>query len=213
MPITSVLAALSMASALCAIACEWPKRRRAFYLFKPLTTVLVAGYALTAAAPTSFYPLVVLIALGFCLIGDIALMFDGNPPFIVGLSSFLIAHLLFAGAFLHGLPQWAFGHYALAGLVFGVVGLAILLPRAGPLRPAIVAYVVVLIGMWLAADARFALLADDASRFALIGATVFIASDSLLAWNRFVRPLPPPLAQPLILGTYFPAILLIAMSV
>ena len=209
-PATECLAGAAALSAAAAIACDWRERRRAFYLLKPLTTALVIALAIMSASRLSLYAQLVIAALVLCMLGDVALMWDSDRAFIAGLSSFLLAHLLFAAAFGHGLPQLAPGHYALAGLVFGAAGLALLMPRAGKLRLPVFAYVLVLLAMWLAADARFSQLADPPSALALIGATVFIASDSLLAWNKFLRPL--PLAQPLILGTYYPAILLIALS-
>lgn len=203
-----LLASLSM---VCAIACDWNRRQRAFYLFKPLTTLLVIATALMLPAPDGTYARMIEVALVFCLFGDIALMFQGDAAFVAGLSSFLIGHLLFAAAFLHGVPALSSGHWAWIGGVYGVIGLAILMPRVGKLRIPVLAYIGVLLAMWLAADARLSQLGGGSARLVLAGASVFIASDSLLAWDRFVKPL--PLAQPLILGTYFPAIMLIVASI
>lgn len=202
---------LAIASMVCAIACDWSTRKPAFYVFKPLTTVLVIATALALPATDAVYARMIEVALVFCLLGDIALMFKGDPAFIAGLSSFLIGHLLFAAAFLHGVPALAPGHLALIGGLYGAIGLFILMPRVGKLRIPVLAYVAVLLAMWLAADARLTQLGGVPALCVLTGASVFISSDSLLAWDRFVKPL--PLAQPLILGTYFPAIMLIAWSI
>lgn len=198
-------------SALAAIACDWRRRLKPFYLFKPLTTALVITAAFASTTTASFYGMAVAVGLVFCMLGDIALMGSGDRAFMAGLGSFLIGHLMFVAAFLSGLRKIAPGAHALVGAVFGLAGLVILMPRAGKLRLPVLAYIMVLLAMWLAADARFTQFVDGPSRLALLGASVFIASDSLLAWDRFVGRL--PLAQPLILGTYYPAIMLIAMSV
>ncbi len=203
-----LLASLSM---VCAIACDWNTRKPAFYLFKPLTTLLVIGTAFMLPAVDASYARMIEIALVFCLLGDIALMFHGDAAFIAGLSSFLVGHLLFAAAFLHGVPSLMPGHLAWIGGLFGAIGLYILMPRVGRLRIPVVAYIAVLLAMWLAADARLTQIGGESAMRVLIGASVFIASDSLLAWDRFVKPL--PISQPLILGTYFPAIMMIAWSI
>jgi uncharacterized membrane protein YhhN len=46
---------------------------------------------------------------------------------------------------------------------------------------------------------------------AFAGAILFLISDSVLAYDRFAKKLSP--AQAIILGTYFPAQLLIALSI
>ena len=208
MNIGFVLAGISMVAA---IACDWNTRKAAFYLFKPLTTAVVIATALMLPAADASYARLIEIALLFCLLGDIALMFHGDAAFIAGLSSFLVGHLLFAAAFLQGVPLLAPGHFAWIGALYGAVGLVILMPRVGKLRIPVAAYVAVLLAMWLGADARLSQLGGAAALRVLIGASIFIASDSFLAWDRFVKPL--PLAQPFILGTYYPAIMLIASSI
>src|SRR6185436_2414977 len=102
-----MIPALAVAAALCAalaIAADWPdrpeRRHRAFYLLKPLTTLLIAGMA--AAAPGSAYQHWILLALALSLAGDVCLMFQGDRWFVAGLASFLLAHLAFVSAFMQG---------------------------------------------------------------------------------------------------------------
>ena len=88
----TILCGLAAISALAAIAADWnEKRHRAFYVLKPLTTLLIAGIAL-CGAPGDFRMLL-LAALLLSMCGDICLMFPGNGWFIGGLGSFLVAHL------------------------------------------------------------------------------------------------------------------------
>jgi uncharacterized membrane protein YhhN len=214
--ITIALTAAAAISALAAIAADWEERRqRSFFLLKPLTTLLIIGIA-ASIDWNDPYAKAVLIALALSLCGDVFLMFgDGarasDRAFIAGLASFLLAHVAFVVAFVHGLrvpdlPGW------LAAVVFYAGALLfVLLPRAGALKLPVLAYCLVLAAMVFAAAARHAALGDADSLRALLGALLFMLSDSLLGWRRFVGRYRA--AQALILSTYWSAIGLIAWSV
>jgi uncharacterized membrane protein YhhN len=88
--------------------------------------------------------------------------------------------------------------------------LALLWRRVGALRPAVTAYAAVLTAMWLAAEGRWATVGDRPALLALSGASLFMLSDGLLAWDRFGRHF--AFAQVLVLATYFPALWLLACS-
>ncbi len=214
--IATALTVAAGASALLAIAADWEERRhRTFFVLKPLTTLLVIGVA--AALPaTGDYRLWVLTALVLSLFGDVFLMFgDGarasDRAFLAGLGSFLLAHVAFVCAFVQDLrapelPGW------LAVVVFYAVALMlVVLPRAGALKLPVLVYGLVLAAMVFAAAARHASFADAAALRALLGALLFLVSDSLLACRRFVGRYRG--AQALILSTYWAAIGLIAWSV
>lgn len=208
-PALSITAAVS---AVLAIAADWNARRhRAFYVLKPLTTVLIIAIALAAQPLAPTYQYWIVAALTLSLAGDVCLMFDGDRWFVAGLGSFLLAHGAFAAAFLEGVaapnpPGW------LAAVVFYAAGmLFVLLPRAGRLKLPVLGYCLALAAMVFTAAARQASLHDAASLSALCGALLFLLSDSVLGWRRFVGPFRG--AQALILSTYWTAIGLIAWSV
>lgn len=216
----TALSAAAAVSALLAIAADWDERRhRAFYVLKPLTTLLIVGIALAAIPAAPAYRHWIVGALLLSLAGDVCLMFThgaGARPtderwFIGGLGSFLLAHGAFAAAFLQGVtapdpPGW------LAAVVFYAGGLLfVLLPRAGALKLPVLAYCLALAAMVFTAAARHAALMDSASLCALLGALLFMLSDSALGWRRFVGRFRG--AQALILSTYWSAIGLIAWSV
>jgi uncharacterized membrane protein YhhN len=206
-----LIAAAGISGLLALLAERREPRHRAFYFLKPLTTIFILGGAATAHPADDAYQQWILLALALSLVGDIALMFEGDRWFLCGLSSFLLAHLAFVVAFLSGLqspepPIWSYGVLLWAFAMFSV-----LWPRAGRLKIPVLAYGLALAVMVLAAAARNAAQADDASLLILCGALLFMASDSLLAWRRFVRPYPG--AQALILSTYWIGIGLIACSI
>lgn len=216
------LSACAAVAAALAIAADWDeRRRRAFYVLKPLTTLLIIGIALAAQASSPAYQTWIVAALVLSLAGDVCLMFTrgagasargaDNRWFIGGLGAFLLAHGAFAAAFLQGVaapdpPGW------LAAVVFYALGmLFVLLPRAGALKLPVLVYCLALAAMVFTAAARHAALADAQSLCALLGALLFMLSDSALGWHRFVGRFRG--AQAVILSTYWTAIGLIAWSV
>lgn len=194
-------------SAALAIAGNLAAQPVLIYIFKPLTTLLVIGYAFKRGSDQPLLRRWVLLGLVLSLIGDVALMWP-KQGFLPGLVSFLLAHLCYLWAFtrerrLAAWP-WPFVAYALlAALILGQ-----LWPGVPPgLRVPVLAYVVCLAAMaaqtavlgWLSRGTpqgrRAAVLA--------LGGFLFLCSDALLASNKFGGPL--PLASLWILATYWAA--------
>lgn len=153
----------------------------------------------------------IVAGLVFSLLGDVLLM--ASPRlFVGGLLAFLVAHLCYLRAFTCDtrlLAQPA----AFAGLLFVGAGiLAVLWPGLdASLRIPVLAYMLVLVAMAAQAIARARLHPGLSTRYAAIGALLFVASDSLLAIDRFRAPI--PLAALWVLGTYWAAQWGIAQSV
>lgn len=199
-------------SALLAIACERDSgRHRAFYVLKPLTTVLLLGAAITAPNADPRYSMLIAAGLAASAVGDACLMFEGQNAFMGGLGSFLIAHLLFVAAFAGATPAWTVPPWSLAFVLYGLAFFAWLLPRTGPLKIPVLVYGTVLMAMAVLAAARWQARGDPSGLLAFAGSLLFVVSDSALAVRRFVRPYTR--AQTLILGTYWPAVGMIAASV
>lgn len=167
-------------------------------LFKPLAMVFalvcVAAYARPISksdnnkAKIRIYWL--LGALLFSLTGDVCLMLD--DLFIPGLVSFLLAHLCYIALFKQG-ASWFYKPAALiTTLLLGAAMYALLwlggLPAA--LRLPVLAYVVIIALMAAQAWGRRAQHKQPGSLLVAVGASVFMLSDSVLAINRFVEPLP-----------------------
>jgi alkenylglycerophosphocholine/alkenylglycerophosphoethanolamine hydrolase len=124
-------------------------------------------------------------ALLFSSAGDVFLGVDGDGLFIYGLGSFLIAHLLYTALFARSRPrplaarpaQWSL----MAALVLysGALG-AWLYPSLGDLSLPVVAYVSAITLMGLSA-----ILAGFRTRWVIVGALLFIISDSLIGVTRF----------------------------
>jgi uncharacterized membrane protein YhhN len=207
----SILSACVLLSAVLTIWFDATGERRLFRVSKPLTMALVITVALVARIPApAAYKTLVLAALLCSLVGDIALMFP-EKWFTAGLGSFLVAHVFYILAF-----KPAPGHPISAGmlapfLIFGLLMFRILSPSLGRLKFPVLVYVAAITVMAALAAARFVARGGTRPLLAFAGAVLFLVSDSVLAYDRFVKKLGP--AQIIILGTYFPAQLLIALSI
>lgn len=192
------------------IRAEYRGPRWQVYLCKPLTTTLLLALALIAPGPDARYQSAVAAGLALSLCGDVFLMLPGDR-FVAGLASFLLAHVAYLVAFTTGVPLGTAPGllipFALAGAaVFGLVW-----PRLGGLRGPVLLYVAVIAVMAGQAAARAWTLRTTPALLAAAGAALFVASDALLALNRFRTPLLS--AQALVMGTYVAAQWLIALSV
>lgn len=143
---------------------------------------------------------VVVLAIVFSCAGDVFLMFQSANPifFMLGLGAFLVAHVFYI--FTYKQHQHGDDSHALQGLqkvrfgfpiVFAGIGLVtILYGNLGELKIPVIVYAAVLTFMVLTALYRFG--KTNASSFALVfaGAILFMMSDSLIAINKFMEPLP-----------------------
>ncbi len=182
-----------------------------YMVFKPVVMLLaiafVAVRAQSAGAITRFDKLLI-AALVFSLGGDVFLMLPGNF-FIPGLASFLVAHLFYLTLFRQG-QRWFPSHRALVAVpAVGAIMYAIVWGGLTDpvLKIAVAAYVSVISLMAAQAIGRATVLGDASARWVAIGTCVFMVSDSLIAINKFVQPV--PLASLWILATYYCAQLLI----
>jgi uncharacterized membrane protein YhhN len=179
-------------------------------VFKPLTMVFAIILVASATHRTAdglrgSAPL--LLALAASLAGDVFLMVPGY--FIPGLVSFLCAHLAYIALFKRGQPWFPSRVALLVPLGFAGVMYAVLwfggLPAG--LRGPVAAYVLVIALMAAQAIGRAMVLKHRGALWVALGAGFFMLSDTLLALNKFVTPL--PLAPLWVLATYYTAQVLI----
>lgn len=148
--------------------------------------------------------------------GDLALMkeADGAQYFIIGLVSFLLAHLCYIKAFiktpyrnrkslLRSKP-WIWFIFILleAGL------LNLLFPYLDEMKVPVVIYATIIILMSTYALNRYGRVNDSSFNYIFIGALIFLVSDTTIAVNKFYTPF--KLAGFCIMCTYIVSQLLIA---
>lgn len=158
------------------------------YLCKPATLVaLIAAAAALSPAPAAGARRAWFVAALVCsLVGDVLLMLP-RDRFVAGLAAFLLAHLAYvAGLWAHGPAGDAFV-VATVVVALAVAPVAVRVLRAlrsdPSVRTTVALYMVVISAMLASALSTGNVLAG-------MGAVLFVASDSTIAWNRFVRPLP-----------------------
>ena len=188
---------------------------------KPIATLALIGVAWPpgagAAALTApgFAPWTLVVpGLLLCAIGDAALIAKKPAAFMVGVVTFLIAHLLYAAAFLLGgaVPLWS---PAVGVLVFGAASGWLVRQMWGNLPPALrlplLIYTAACTAMAAAALATVGgPWATGVSLVLAAGGALFFVSDSNLAWNDFVAPYPH--GQTVTLTLYWAGQLCIALA-
>jgi uncharacterized membrane protein YhhN len=198
------------------IVSDYREARVVKYISKPLATVLIISLALATQPIDRMYQVLIVVGLVFSLAGDVFLMLPEQPRsyFIPGLIAFLIAQVCYIVAFSTQ-AAWAPSQVPVL-LPFALFGLgtgAYLWRHLGPMKVPVACYMVVILTMGWRAAARIP--GDDrlltSAVLATIGAVVFIISDATLAISRFARPFRA--SQAIVLGTYFAAQTLIALSV
>jgi uncharacterized membrane protein YhhN len=209
-----VLSPLALLAAFLAIRADYRGPRWQHYLGKPLATALIIVIALSRALDEPrAYAMAIVAGLLCSLAGDIFLMLPADR-FIAGLVSFLLGHLAYIVAFSIApgarlSPRSALLLVPL--LLYGAGVFRRLLPHLGGLAPPVLVYMLVIVAMaWRALD-LWAAARTLAAFSAALGAVLFVASDSLLAFNRFIGKFVA--AQALVLGTYYAAQWLIGLSV
>jgi sterol desaturase/sphingolipid hydroxylase (fatty acid hydroxylase superfamily)/uncharacterized membrane protein YhhN len=192
-------------------AADWTELHE---FFKPATLLLAIGWVLLrlwGAGGVTRRALLLVLALAASCLGDVLLMLRGQ--FIPGLVAFLCAHLAYLALFRSDAPLLAHRRAVMGTLAVGAVMYGVLVAGGLPieLRGPVAAYVLV-IGLMAAQAIGRALIgprgatgapARQAAWGVAIGAMLFMLSDSLLAINRFVTPLPA--AQLWVLASYYAA--------
>jgi uncharacterized membrane protein YhhN len=158
------------------------------YLCKPLTLVLFVGAAMALDPADDTVRTWFVVALVLSLIGDVFLMLP-EDLFVPGLVAFLFGHVAYiVGMLVDGLvaPRAGIG-LLLVALALASIGIRVLRgvreSEEPELERPVIAYMGVISTMVVCAIG----VGHPAG---VVGAGLFYASDSLIAWNRFVHESP-----------------------
>ncbi|HAS44877.1 MAG TPA: lysoplasmalogenase [Microscillaceae bacterium] len=189
------------------------------YIFKPLLMLWLLGYFLIQIKPVKQSPdyhpsfaRLIILALVFSWLGDVSLMFVEQAAifFVVGLGNFLIAHIFYVLAYHRSValsqkqgyitkkPLWI-----LPFLLVGVGLYGYLFPSLKDLAIPVAVYATTIVLMGIFALNRKGTTSTLSYQYIFFGALLFIVSDSCIAINKFVTPLPQ--AGLIIMVTYIAA--------
>ena len=161
------------------------------------------------------------LAFFFCFLGDFFLLWDKeNTYFILGLTSFLIAHIFFI-VFFFRLKKFTDKYrlflFATATLVFGYIGFLQFLIWQGTTRQNMQIPVIVygaIIGVMLLTaihSINNKSLKRLSKNYFIPGAILFVASDSILALNKFSINI--LYGEVIVMVTYAAAVFMLSMGV
>ena len=183
-----LLLAITLAVAVADWAAVHAQRKGVEYVAKPLTMVGLILVALSLDVSSDLERGAFIVALVLSLIGDVFLMLPGEKWFVFGLGSFLAGHL----AYVVGL--WIAGVHPAelaAGVVIVIVAVLVLGRRIVKAvdtsdAPELALPVSMYIGV---ISLMLASAIGTGNAFAIVGASLFYASDALIAWTRFIQEL------------------------
>lgn len=154
---------------------------------KPLLMPSLAAYFFFSVKQKNKLAFLIIIALLFSWTGDVMLMFEELKPiyFMLGLVSFLLAHIIYIFVFNKSSQDFKPKIFTYSTgfllMLFGMLMLLLMWSGLGNLKIPVTVYTSVIMIMGVSALFRKA----DGASLVLIGAILFIASDSLLALNKF----------------------------
>lgn len=177
------------------------------WLTKPTATAIALAMVLPVGGA---YARAIALGLAFAIGGDVFLMLPGDY-FLFGLICFLLTHLAYIFALTRQVrfaarPAVFAGFALIAGLIVALLWPGVPAPMRGP----VIGYALVISAMAAQAVTRGLNAPSPSAKLALWGSLFFLVSDTILAFNRFRTPVP---ASPLlVLGTYYAAQYLFAVS-
>ncbi|MBX7181459.1 MAG: lysoplasmalogenase [Bacteroidia bacterium] len=190
----------------------------AIFLVKPAVTGFIIYYFYTQSKKNvSVFSKSILIGLIASLGGDIFLMFPRYNPnfFLVGLVSFLIAHLFYIRGYFQNIKQS--GHSNSFSVKVMVSNPIVLMSLAmyslmkndlGEMKIPVLFYMTAITCMGVMAGLRINHTSSSSWKKVLGGAILFLLSDSIIALNKFVHPF--EYSNLAIMSTYYVAQFFIA---
>ncbi len=170
------------------------------FICKPLLMIILSSwFFFNSRRYGDRFTVLVQVGLFFSLIGDVALMcqYKDEFNFLIGLGAFLIAQLCFVMAFMRNIIDVdGFDGWVLGGTLSVLVALYAILFSWQLLQHVdesmstpVTWYVIAIALMGITAALRHGRTFPRSFWMVFSGALLFMASDSVLAINRFVKPM------------------------
>ena len=157
------------------------------FIFKPLIIIsLMVLYYLTASKINKWY----IVALVFSFLGDVLLM-DKLNLFLFGIGSFLVTQIIYIFIIVGQMKKPTNFHkylYAFLFVNYVVFFLNLLRPNLGELFYPVLIYGITISVFGLVSTLNYVTKRTKTSLLLMLGALLFIASDSMIALNKFYQP-------------------------
>lgn len=166
---------------------DYFEKQKMRYFTKPLLMpALAMFYYINSPEPE----ILVLLALAFAFIGDVALMWPWKKQyFITGLAAFLFGHLIYVYIFLSSVDFLSGNYLYLIGIIpFAIAGFLIyrkLSNYLGEMKLPVIIYMIVIMLMSFLSFARICCFSGSQLYLPIIGSLFFVISDTILAFYEF----------------------------
>ena len=164
------------------------------FVAKPLVVISLILYFLSATRDIqNGFIIIIIRALIFSWMGDVFLMFEtfGKNFFLSGLTAFLIAHLFYIFFFskvrIDEKIKLKSGLILIVAVYYAVL-IILLYNDLAEMKIPVIVYGIVISTMFLLALHMLFIKNKDAGKLLMLGALLFVASDSILAINKFLQP-------------------------
>lgn len=159
-------------------------RRRTELWSKPLALIALIGVALALDPADELVRWWFVTSLVCSLAGDVLLLY-GEKYFVPGLAAFLLAHVAYTLGFV-AVDEWSSAGFAVGAAMVAVlaVGVGARIVRAARRKERVLGTAVA--GYLLAISLMFCAAMATGSTWAILGAALFVVSDSVLGWRQFI---------------------------
>jgi len=171
------------------------------FVIKAIPAISIAVLALIAV--NRMAGKLLFVSLLFCAAGDVALELEAGEYFIIGLGLFLIAQIMFIATFSRDFKMQRSRIPII--VILAIYALAIASIMTPSLKEMVIPVYFYLTAITLMGI--FAALRTARNKFTIYGALSFIVSDSIIAINKFMTPVPA--VDYAVMITYYLALFLI----
>lgn len=152
-----------------------------------LLTLLVVVYLVAVKEPLFWY----VLGMFLCFIGDVLLMFNGANFFMFGLAAFLLGHVVYikvTSMFLPSNITMKMISSAFPFVVFFAVLMYLIYSNLGGMLIPVTVYGITISTFGSVALLNYRNEKSTENLWLLVGALLFLLSDSLIALNKFYEP-------------------------
>ncbi|MHA1612310.1 MAG: lysoplasmalogenase [Promethearchaeota archaeon] len=181
-----------------AILHDQPNGIKIRYISKPFLMIFLGLYYVFTALP-GYWNIWLLLGILGGLGGDVCLMIPDpaktKKAFKIGLISFLVGHIFYIVAFIQaagnfqGFIWWSL-IFSLPYVVYGFILHPRITRSTGPMTIPVTVYIIVIIIMGISTGLLWGIRSTGGILVAMIGAWIFIISDTFNAFNKFSKPIP-----------------------